>query len=121
MNQSQIKHIIARVDSIKESKISKFVLSNPKKINLTFAEKVEQIKTGKAILNIPVNCETYIRLVDCFVYVGLKEIISFNNEIESKVDSFRKELEKEVVRIKDELLLGDSQEALTLLRQFESN
>ena len=124
MNQQQRKHVIRRLESIKNKKTS--ALSDKLRIEAEKRERrltptllLKGIKDGSIPL-LPKNdrdteVSRYTDIEDVF------DISSFFGEYdETPLDDLETKLQEEIYRIEDELYLGDEADALAMIKAFET-
>lgn len=117
MNKSEKDYAFKRVSSIcrrKESAIkSKFPKAN---ICLTKREKVASIKSGKAKLKKNIDYSSYrLEIEDVFEWPKKADIENAKKLVNIEISS----LHKHTTKVKDEIMLGDEEKALKLIREFE--
>ncbi len=127
MNQPQKKYAIERVEYILKCKTATIKAAMPRKPvprRVTYRQAVKLIKDGKVKLDksIAVNEEMYHykNIADMFDFSAYRTTASCSEEYD--VDAFNKKtipFYKECQRIKDQIMLGDSEEALRLIEAFE--
>lgn len=117
MNSSQKKYAIERVSSIVTKKINQAEkLYTIGAITLTFSAKYQLIRTGKVILLPMDKLRDYVDLVDAYDFSKHERSSSFQPEFEKK----KKELIDLLCQTKDEIMLGNSKEAIDLIAKLES-
>lgn len=114
MNSSQIKYARERIDQIARQK-SQAIREKYAAAQLTTYQKLELLREGRFIVTVP---EPDKHINSFFDHVQFEGEIKRNREAEQ---AEQEELRRIVVRIKDELILGDNEEAMRLLKEFEAN
>jgi hypothetical protein len=116
MNQSQIKHALARATALKVIKLKALKASfDAKVVNLSVEEKLKARKAGK--FSVAKACAGTWRS-------GIDEYIIFDADVKFDYPSFNKasdKIEAAYSALIDELVLGDQEHALHLLRAFEAS
>ena len=115
MNAVQIKYTLTRIETLQKQKQAAIRHRYASKPELTTPEKVRLITTDKVKLNLPEHVDEYTRILQCFDFSKYQP---GNTEIRKQCDEQLALLEKEVTVLKDAVVLGDSQEALTLQNEF---
>lgn len=119
MNQQQVKYLKERIEVIYNAKCAdikaKFASTAT---SLTKEEQLAQIKSGKAKLKSPLDNYTYLR--EAFTYEGESKTKELQTKAAKKIAEEIANLAVIKRQLVDELLLGDSSEALNKLKQFES-
>ena len=126
MNQTQKKYAIERVEFILRCKVATIKEAMPKKAvpkRLTYRQAVKHIMGGKVKLDkgiIPSEeMYHYKNIGDMFDFSAYRTTNSYDEHYD--VDAFNRKttpLWKECQRIKDQVMLGDSDEALKLIEEF---
>lgn len=111
MNQSKIKYLRTRVDDAYNEKRAAIDLSYRKK-TLTPANKLEALKQGKFAIREDVS-RTYGHSIDDFIIFE-----GFPDPDLKERDVKLAELLKKKTELLDEIVLGDEENALQLLRGF---
>lgn len=121
MNREQVKYMRERIAVIVKNKILAIEQATklPKSC-LTIEEKFKQIKDGTSTLKPMTNFNCYTKLHEAYTYKD-------DAKLSASYDSAKKSKEKEIAKIHneekiliDEIMLGDAEQALIKLREFES-
>jgi uncharacterized protein YaaR (DUF327 family) len=117
MNNEQMKYIKQRASEIKSQKLNEIKEKfTDKGVSLTLEQKLQALKDGKFTVtptdNIKYGMSWY-------------NFVSFNGEKSGKIDTeglnkAKAEINQKFTKLMDELMLGDSEEALRLLKAFEA-
>lgn len=123
MNQQQKKYAIKRVEIIQMKKAdslsSKFHNSRN---SLDVDKRIELIRSGKVKLRSKVkikNIVEYDRDKIHLIYDFDKFLLALKYE-KRALDERRSEVYKYATLVKDEIMLGDSEKALNMIRKFET-
>lgn len=124
MNHTQKKYAMARVDEIAHSKvraIEKTMPTIPLK-TLNYRKALKLIKDGKVKMVADANkvIDTYADFTDVFDFSPYHSFSRRGDQYDTK--AFGKKVEvvrTECVRIKDQIMLGDAEEALKMILAFE--
>ena len=111
MNQSKIKYLKSRVDDVysqKYNKISKQYIKKP----LSVKEKAEALKAGEFSIKEEINTRNGYYIDDFIIFHNAVEP-DFNERDAKLAELLRKKTE-----LLDEIVLGDEENALQLLRGF---
>tara|TARA_R110000803_G_scaffold8609_3_gene27589 strand:+ start:38 stop:394 length:357 start_codon:yes stop_codon:yes gene_type:complete len=117
MNQRQIKYAEQRLSDVYKSRKAQIEGSCTKLGNtLSNTETLKALKVG--------DFKVRSKIVGYGNTLG--SYITFNQEYPEKFDKEKctkqiRALDKEYTKIKDELILGDNQEALQMIKNFEGN
>jgi hypothetical protein len=122
MNQQQRKYTVKRMDTMANEAIHRLrprFVTEP--VKLTLEDKWKQIKNGTAKL----ITKAELKAMRQKGWVYIDDFYSFKGEVEGGFDdeNFLKEkakIIKALDKAKDETMLGDSKEALKLLKDFTS-
>ena len=113
MKQTQINYVVKRIEDIVKTK--REAIRKKYKHVLDFSDnKVAMIKNHSVPCKIPVYFDRDTRYVDCFDYSGT----AFYAE-QKKMNDCLDALEAYRTRLIDQLILGDSEEAIQQLKKFE--
>ena len=130
MNVTQRKHVLTRLNEIVrkkcnalEVKLSKEAEAKLGKVpNLTVGVLIAGIKDGSIKMNPGTKAKTGIddwdQIGDIFD-LSRWDQDKTNDDIYEIVDVYREKLKAEVDRIEDELILGDVENALAMIKNFE--
>lgn len=107
MNLSQKKYTQTRIDVIKAIKLNNIKASCPLKKGLSDSEKMSLIYEDKVSLK--------PHLPDFYDFSALEPD---NSEIVADMDARIKTLDAETQRLKDVVMLGNAEEALSMIQEF---
>lgn len=116
MNKQEKQYATGRIDSIAAEKChaikEKYTTDG---VSLTGVQRLSAFGAGKYKIRSDVR--------EINTYTDLCKVVEFTDESEDKMDSSRIEAEQakvrvEATRIKDQLMLGDANEALKLIEKF---
>jgi len=116
MNQQQRNYTMKRVSEIEKRKIEEARNSaTTEGIVLSGKAKLQALKEGKFTIN-ELDNKPYIWYT----------CVEFDDEIKRSVDKDKQQkliskVQKEATRIRDELMIGDCEEALSMLKDFEKS
>jgi hypothetical protein len=121
MNQTQKVYIRKRIEGILQSKLAelrKKLTVQPK--TLSPREKIDMIYTGKVKLkprkDVPLNVSSSLYVTHLYDFTKYETRGGIDQEKFSKI---YKTLKKEADTIIDNVMLGDAEEALKLIQNFE--
>ena len=116
MNQKEKQYALDRISQIANQKIAAIKLKHTKEgVSLTSAERLAALKNGDFKVRPGINgVPTYAEIKNVFIFTAEKAAQSDDVKIEAEIAK----VGREATRIKDQLMLGDSQEALQLIEQF---
>lgn len=120
MNRDQVNHLKKRIEDIfreKTNLIKDFYKKVPN--GLDFNEKYKAIVKGEAKLKSRDELDSYTDLKDAYVFPIDKLISIANKENDQFYTKIYQELSSKKNSILDEIILGDAQEALKMIREFE--
>lgn len=113
MNQSQIKHALARANAIRSTKQAAAKKAFDNKVrSLSLDEKLKALKAGK--FSISKNTTSWRS--------SLEEYLTFHDAVPFDHIAYQKDVDAITAsydKLVDELVLGDQTRALELLRAFE--
>ena len=118
MNQQQVKYTIARVEAIEKAKIADLrkTCVIPAKF-ISAEERAALVRSGKVKLRADVTqIHGYTDVTDVFDFSKYAWSESVSDEFQPR----EAQIKAEAGRIRDEIMLGDQQAALVLLRAFEA-
>jgi uncharacterized protein YaaR (DUF327 family) len=119
MNNEQMKYIKQRASEIKSQKLNEIKEKfTDKGVSLTLEQKLQALKDGKFTVTTPPTENIKYGIL-------WYSFISFNGEKSGKTDTeglnkAKAEINQKFTKLMDELMLGDSEEALRLLKAFEA-
>ena len=116
MNQQQRKYSVSRVEEIFLLKSEELREKHTKEgKTLSGEEKVKALKSGKFKIKPDIkNLDSYSYITRVFDFTGEKKSV-FNQAL---FDKEVKTLRKEKSKILDEIMLGDEENALRLIKEF---
>jgi hypothetical protein len=121
MNQTQKKYALERIDILKDQKIKKLRQKYTRKgKRLTDKERYLLIKDGKVQTRSEKEFDKFTyqqdRVNNVFVFSKYEWDSSINHK---EYDPLESKIIKEARRIKDQIMLGDAEEALKMIQGFE--
>ena len=113
MKQTQIKYAIERIEAIVKTKREAIRIKYKHVLDFSDNDKVEMIKNHIVPCKTPVHFDRYTRYIDCFDYSGT----AFYAE-QTKMNACLDALEAYRTRLIDQIILGNSEEAIQQLQTF---
>lgn len=124
MNQDQKKYAMKRVEQIERAKRDQIKKSDYTTPAITFdaAKRLKLFKAGKYKLSPAMKEETNNPFERCYVYFN--KAFLFDGEREEsfddkKFDAARDKISNQANKIRDQIMLGDSEKALAMIQEFE--
>lgn len=121
MNASQVKYALARIDSIVARKLGLLVdaLNDKEPQPITPGQRYDLVRLRKVSLRTDINSiQTYTDVEDAFDFSKhTRKDVRQSKEFNDK----RRAMEAYVLRIKDEIVLGDEENAKQLIISFEAD
>ena len=114
MKQTQIKYAIERIEAIVKTKREAIRIKYKHVLDFSDNDKVAMIKNHSVPCKTPVHFDRYTRYMDCFDFSGT----AFYAE-KTKMNACLDALEAYRTRLIDQIILGDSEEAIQQLKDFE--
>lgn len=114
MKQTQIKYAIERIEAIVKTKREAIRIKYKHVLDFSDNDKVAMIKNHSVPSKTPVHFDRYTRYMDCFDFSGT----AFYAE-KTKMNACLDALEAYRTRLIDQIILGDSEEAIQQLKDFE--
>ena len=125
LTKTQIEHFESRITQIIEDLIKKEMKQlgpRPKGHKYSDAEKLQLIRAGKAKLKAELDSNPYGYLVNHYTYPESAQVRKANMEVkqyDQKYAEIREKYAKQKMTMMDEVILGDSGEAMRSLQQLE--
>lgn len=125
LTKLQIEHFDYRITQIMDDLIKKEILQlgpRPQTSVYSDAEKLQLIRTGKAKVNAGLGSNPYGYLVNHYTYPETAQMRRANAKVkqhDQKCAEIRQKYAKQKTTMMDEIILGDSGEAMRSLQQLE--
>ena len=118
MNGTQRTYLKNRLLEIKEEKIRALddALSNIKRLNNR--ARISLIENKAVSLKPDLYIDSYTRILECYDFTPFEK--SYTEQVEA-VRLKKKEINDEMNRVMDEMVLGDSKKAMELLADFKNS
>lgn len=113
MKQTQIKYVIERIEAIVKTKREAIRKKYKHVLDFSDYDKVAMIKNHSVPFKTPEHFDRYTPYIDCFDYSGT----AFYAE-KTKMKACLDALEAYRTRLIDQIIIGDSEEALSQLQTF---
>lgn len=125
LTKTQIEHFESRITQIMEDLIKKEMKQlgpRPKGYKYSDVEKLQLIRAGKAKLKAEFDSNPYGYLVNHYTYPESAQVRRANMKVkqyDQKYAELREKYAKQKMTMMDEVILGDSGEAMRSLQQLE--
>lgn len=116
MNQKEKQYAMDRIDQIAAQKVKAIEAKYTKEgVSLTSVERLTAIKNGEFKVRPDINgVSAYTEAEDVFIFTAEKA----PQRDDVKINAENAKVKAEATRIKDQLMLGDSEQALQLIEKF---
>lgn len=125
MTHEQRKYAVRRVDGIADEKFKAIStsLKSEKREPLTLEEKLRMIREDEVVL-LPekVVCDRWKEPVisECFMFPSEEGLEAYNEALEARAHERKERVREEARKLRDQIILGSPEDALTLIEKFEA-